>query len=179
MSCEICGRSSCSRSFHSLAAQESFDSQPKDLNAANERIAELEAQLKYTEQHAAELEAEVMEFKSRGNVAMSSWDEERERALREGERVVALEAEVARLREAMDKYSEDEMLLNTIERSTCLWTEMDADTNNWDTSCGTAWTIVDGTPTSNEIKYCHGCGLLIKVADKPLHGADGRLIQRR
>ena len=42
----------------------------------------------------AELEAEVMEFKSRGNVAMSSWDEERERALREGERVVALEADV-------------------------------------------------------------------------------------
>ena len=64
-------------------------------------------------------------------------------------------------------------------RNTCLWTEMDEDTNNWDTSCGTAWTIVDGTPTSNEIKYCHGCGLLIKVADKPLHGADGRLIQRR
>ena len=46
MSCEICGRSSCSRSFHSLAAQESFDSQPKDLNAANERIAELEANIK-------------------------------------------------------------------------------------------------------------------------------------
>jgi hypothetical protein len=42
----------------------------------------------------AELEAEVMEFRSRGNVAMSSWDEERERALREGERVVALETDV-------------------------------------------------------------------------------------
>lgn len=90
-----------------------------------------------------------------------------------------LERENARLKAAMERHSEDEMLLNTIERSTCLWTEMDADTNNWDTSCGTAWTIVDGTPTSNEIKYCHGCGLLIKVADKPLHGTDGELIERR
>ena len=48
-----------------------------------------------------ELEAEVMEFKSRGNVAMSSWDEERERALREGERVAELEANVKTLREAL------------------------------------------------------------------------------
>jgi len=79
-----------------------------------ERIAELEAQLKHAEGHAAELEAEVMEFRSRGTVALSSWDEERERALREGERVVALEAEVKTLREALNKYSEDEMLL--IER---------------------------------------------------------------
>ena len=52
----------------------------------------------------AELEAEVMEFKSRGNVAMSSWDEERERALREGERVVALEAEVKMLRKDAERY---------------------------------------------------------------------------
>ena len=89
---------------------------------ADRRIAELAAQLKHAEGHAAELEAEltmrreqaeglqnqwvkdtqkivaleaeVMEFRSRGNVAMSSWDEERERALREGERVVALETDV-------------------------------------------------------------------------------------
>jgi len=74
---------------------------------ADRRIAELTAQLKHCEGHAAELEAEVMEFRSRGNVAMSSWDEEREHALRDGERVVALEAEVKTLRE-------DEMLL--IER---------------------------------------------------------------
>ena len=121
-------------------------------------------------------------------------------------------AENVRLREAMNKYSEDEMLLiercakvcevmgakhfecpemseycaDAIraltpkqERRTCLWTEMDADTNNWDTSCGTAWTIVDGSPTSNEIKFCHGCGLPLEVAEKPLHGADGELIERR
>ena len=52
------------------------------------------------ENRIAELEAEVMEFKSRGNVAMSSWDEERERALRESERVVALEVEVKTLRKS-------------------------------------------------------------------------------
>jgi predicted RNase H-like nuclease (RuvC/YqgF family) len=73
-----------------------------------ERISELEAELTMRRKQAeglqnqwvkdtqkiVALEAEVMEFRSRGNVAMSSWDEERERALREGERVVALEADV-------------------------------------------------------------------------------------
>jgi myosin heavy subunit len=44
MACEICGKNSCSRSFHSLQAQEDFDKQPKDLDAALDRVAELEAQ---------------------------------------------------------------------------------------------------------------------------------------
>jgi hypothetical protein len=52
----------------------------------------------------AELESEVMEFRSRGNVAMSSWDEERERALREGERVVSLEAECKTLRRDAERW---------------------------------------------------------------------------
>lgn len=83
-----------------------------------ERIAELEAELMMRREQAeglqnqwvkdtqkiVALEAEVMEFKSRGNVAMSSWDEERERALREGERVVALEAEVKMLRKDAERY---------------------------------------------------------------------------
>ncbi len=83
-----------------------------------ERIAELEAELTMRREQAeglqnqwvkdtqkiVALEAEVMEFKSRGNVAMSSWDEERERALREGERVVALEAEVKMLRKDAERY---------------------------------------------------------------------------
>ena len=84
------------------------------LSAAKSRITELEAELTIRREQAeglqnqwvkdtqkiVALEAEVMEFKSRGNVAMSSWDEERERALREGERVVALEAEVKTLRKS-------------------------------------------------------------------------------
>ena len=87
MACEICGRGSCSRSFHSFEAQEKFYYRPKDLDAAlarvaelaeafnkvcaenadfvaesikdETRIAELEARLKHCEGHAAELEAEV------------------------------------------------------------------------------------------------------------------------
>ena len=78
---------------------------------ADRRIAELQnafedavTRAEKAENRIAELEAEVMEFRSRGNVAMSSWDEERERALREGERVVALEAEVKTLREDAERY---------------------------------------------------------------------------
>jgi hypothetical protein len=41
MACEICGRGSCSRSFHSFEAQEEFYYRPKDLDAALARVAEL------------------------------------------------------------------------------------------------------------------------------------------
>ena len=45
----------------------------------------------------SELRAEVKESKGRERVAIASWDEERQRALREGGRVVELRAEVERL----------------------------------------------------------------------------------
>ena len=45
----------------------------------------------------SELRAEVKESKERERVAIASWDEERQRALREGGRVVELRAEVERL----------------------------------------------------------------------------------
>lgn len=44
------------------------------------------------------LRAEVKESKERERVAIASWDEERQRALREGGQVVELRAEVERLR---------------------------------------------------------------------------------
>ena len=47
----------------------------------------------------AELRAEVKESKARERAAIASWDEERQRALREGGRVVELRAELALLRE--------------------------------------------------------------------------------
>ena len=80
MSCEICVKNSCCRSFHSLAAQESFDSQPKDLNAANERIAELEAELMMRREQAEGLQ--------------NQW-------VKDTQKIVALEAEVKTLREAL------------------------------------------------------------------------------
>jgi hypothetical protein len=47
----------------------------------------------------SELRAEVEESKARERAAIASWDEERQRALREGGRVVELRAELALLRE--------------------------------------------------------------------------------
>lgn len=47
----------------------------------------------------SELRAEVEESKARERAAIASWDEERQRALREGGRVVELRAELAMLRE--------------------------------------------------------------------------------
>jgi chromosome segregation ATPase len=46
----------------------------------------------------SELRAEVKESKARERAAIASWDEERQRALREGGRVVELRAEVQRLK---------------------------------------------------------------------------------
>jgi hypothetical protein len=57
---------------------------------ADRRIAQLEAQVEHCEGHAAELEAEVMAWRERLGLAV---------------------AENARLKAALDRYSEDEMLL--------------------------------------------------------------------
>lgn len=46
MSCEICNRSSCSRSFHSIEEQEDFDRTPDELIELMEaRIDKLESML--------------------------------------------------------------------------------------------------------------------------------------
>lgn len=55
MSCEICGKGSCTRTFHSLAEQDEFDERQEmsddveglqcEIQALNERIKELESEL--------------------------------------------------------------------------------------------------------------------------------------
>ena len=50
----------------------------------------------------SELRAEVEESKERERVAIASWDEERQRALREGGRVVELRAELAACKDAYE-----------------------------------------------------------------------------
>ena len=70
----------------------------------------------------SELRAEVKESKGRERVAIASWDEERQRALREGGRVVELRAEVERLRSDRDcekrlRKDADEFRENAIERA--------------------------------------------------------------
>lgn len=41
----------------------------------------------------------------------------------------------------------------------CVWEEQDPDYESyWETSCGSAWCLMEGTPKENEIIYCHTCG---------------------
>lgn len=56
----------------------------------------------------SELRAEVEESKARERAAIASWDEERQRALREGARVVELRAEVERLKARLYQGCDDE-----------------------------------------------------------------------
>lgn len=42
----------------------------------------------------------------------------------------------------------------------CEWTQ-DLD-GNWATCCGEMWCLIDGTPTDNDMTYCHHCGKRIK-----------------
>lgn len=46
MSCEICGRNSCTRSFHSLEAQERFD-ELKNNPIAGEKMTNAEAEQEF------------------------------------------------------------------------------------------------------------------------------------
>lgn len=48
MSCEICGRGSCTRSFHSLEAQEEYDerqSMPDDVDELRREVQELRREI--------------------------------------------------------------------------------------------------------------------------------------
>ena len=47
----------------------------------------------------------------------------------------------------------------------CVWTE-DPD-GLWSTSCGRSWTFIEGGPEENGIRYCHGCGKPVLIADEP------------
>jgi hypothetical protein len=40
----------------------------------------------------------------------------------------------------------------------CLWSRADDDTDCWETSCDQAFSIIDGTPAENSMKFCTFCG---------------------
>ena len=51
------------------------------------------------------------------------------------------------------------------ERSkSCLWSHADDDTDLWETSCGNAFSIIDGTPEENEFRHCCYCGGVLEKA---------------
>ena len=40
----------------------------------------------------------------------------------------------------------------------CNWTQEDWDSDMWSGSCGACWSLNDGTPEENDMKYCTNCG---------------------
>lgn len=58
----------------------------------------------------------------------------------------------------------------------CKWSEWSTligePTNNFDTSCGHTFTLNEGTPTENEMKFCCFCWKEIEVAVCPCESAD-------
>lgn len=67
MSCEICGRGSCTRSFHSIEAQEEFDerqSMSDDVGTLREELQSARAELAALRIRAEQAEAELQEIAS-------------------------------------------------------------------------------------------------------------------
>lgn len=52
------------------------------------------------------------------------------------------------------------------KRATCEWDLTDDENGIWESSCGETWTFIDGGPIENNMKFCHCCAGLLKVADK-------------
>jgi hypothetical protein len=53
---------------------------------------------------------------------------------------------------------------------TCTWHE-DENDGCWDTDCGEAFVLNDGTPESNHMKFCCYCGKPL-VTDEAVGGAE-------
>lgn len=49
------------------------------------------------------------------------------------------------------------------EAKRCTWT-YDETHFAWDSSCGKKWILMDGGPSENEIRFCHGCGEPVEIA---------------
>jgi hypothetical protein len=57
------------------------------------------------------------------------------------------------------------VLINSMDEpkvETCEW-KYDEDMDYYHSQCDEYWTIFEGTPKENNMKFCHGCGKLIKV----------------
>jgi hypothetical protein len=49
----------------------------------------------------------------------------------------------------------------------CQWTPEDDDNDTYASACGELWSFIDGGPVENNIRFCHGCGKLVEVKEKP------------
>lgn len=62
------------------------------------------------------------------------------------------------------------------EECTCEW-KYDAIDDMWETSCGQAWTFIDGGPKDNHVTFCHNCGAKVAAlaagSENPKGDEDG------
>jgi hypothetical protein len=58
----------------------------------------------------------------------------------------------------------------------CAWTYFDSEDDVWETSCGESWIFVNGSPTDNHVRFCHGCGKPVRTVllDDAAHGEEDR-----
>jgi len=52
----------------------------------------------------------------------------------------------------------------TMPDESCVWTQVDHwDDDHWETSCGDAFILMDGSPAEHHMRYCYCCGKPIRV----------------
>jgi hypothetical protein len=45
-----------------------------------------------------------------------------------------------------------------VRNKDCTWSQIELDCDTWSASCGNEFTINDGTPRDNNLKFCCFCG---------------------
>ena len=87
--------------------------------------------------------------------------------------VAALEYHTAQTRpipRTSDAIDAGRAALANVEPMQCTWSK-DPDFEMGDTyhsACGEAWSFIDGGPAENRVRYCHGCGKQVAVAQEVL-----------
>jgi len=82
-----------------------------------------------------------------------------------------IESDRERLKQAL-KFARSlaRQLREAQRKGSCVWYE-DGEGSFWATGCGQAFTLNDGTPAENGMKYCYHCGLEIDAATLPATNA--------
>lgn len=72
-------------------------------------------------------------------------------------RLKLADAEIADLRAALASAA-------PVEALTCAWTpDADYEAEAWHSSCGEAWSFIDGGPKENCVRFCQGCGKPVAI----------------
>lgn len=78
--------------------------------------------------------------------------------------VVALQDEVLGLRSTLAEA--ENQIAGLVSPAPCIWiASITWDNEYWETSCGSDFTFIDGTPTDNGYKFCPNCGKPINIKE--------------